>query len=47
MAVRLLHDAVCEHPTKETAASNKLHSIPQNNKASKILLGTVDDADDV
>jgi hypothetical protein len=36
MAVRLLHDAVFEHRTKETAARTKLHSILQNNKVSKI-----------
>ena len=27
MAVRIFHDAVFEHPTKETAARTKLHSI--------------------
>jgi hypothetical protein len=47
MAVRLLHDAVFEHRTKETAARTKLHSILQNNKVSKILRGAVDVADDV
>jgi hypothetical protein len=47
MAVRLFHDAVFEHPIKETAASTRLHSILQNNEVSKILRGTVDDADDV
>jgi len=47
MAVRLWHDAVFEHLTKETAARNKLHSILQNNEVSKILRGAIDDADDV
>jgi hypothetical protein len=46
MAVRIFHDAVFEHPTKETAARTKLHSILQNNEVSKILRGAVDDADD-
>jgi hypothetical protein len=45
MAVRIFHDAVFEHPTKETAARTKLHSILQNNEASKILRSAVDDAD--
>jgi hypothetical protein len=45
MAVRIFHDAVFEHPTKETAARTKLHSILQNNEVSKILRGVVDDAD--
>jgi len=30
--VRIFHDAVFEHPTKETAARTKLHSILQNNE---------------
>jgi hypothetical protein len=46
MAVRIFHDAVLEHPTKETAARTKLHIILQNNEVSKILRGAVDDADD-
>jgi hypothetical protein len=46
MEVRIFHDAVFEHPTKETAARTKLHSILQNNEVSKILRGAVDDADD-
>jgi hypothetical protein len=46
MAVRIFHDAVFEHPTKETAASTKLHSILRNNEVSKTLRGAVDDADD-
>jgi hypothetical protein len=46
MAVRIFHDAVFEHPTKETAARTKLHSILQNNEVSKILRGAIDDADD-
>ncbi len=45
MAVRIFHDAVFEHQTKETAARTKLHSIPQNNEVSKIFRGAVD-ADD-
>jgi hypothetical protein len=46
MAVRVFHHVVFEHPTKETAARTKLHSILQNNEVSKILRGAVDDADD-
>jgi hypothetical protein len=46
VAVRIFHDAVFEHPTKETAARTKLHSILQNNEVSKILRVAVDDADD-
>ena len=34
MAVLIFHDAVFEHPTKETAARTKLHSILQNNEVS-------------
>ena len=44
-AVRILRDAVFDHPTKETAAVTKLHSILQNNEASNILRGAVDDDD--
>jgi hypothetical protein len=47
MSVRLFHDAVFEHPTKETTARTKLHSNLQNSEVSKILRGAVDDADDV
>ena len=32
MAVRIFHDAVFEHPTKEMASRTKLHSILQNNE---------------
>jgi ribosomal protein L1 len=46
MTVRIFHDVVFEHPTKETAARTKLHIILQNNEVSKILRGAVDDADD-
>jgi hypothetical protein len=46
MAVRIFHDTVFEHPTKETAARTKLHSILQNNEVSKIPPGAVDDTDD-
>ena len=46
MSVRLFHDTVFEHQTKETAARTKLHSILQNNEVSKILRVAVDDADD-
>jgi hypothetical protein len=46
MAVRIFHDSVFEHPTKETAARIKLHIILQNSEVSKILRGSVDDADD-
>jgi hypothetical protein len=46
MAVRIFHDAVFEHPTKETVARTKLHSILQNNEeVSKILRGASDEAD--
>jgi hypothetical protein len=41
MAVWLFHDADFEHPTKETTARTKLHSILQNNEVSKILRGAV------
>jgi hypothetical protein len=44
-AVRILRDAVFDHPTKETAVRTKLHSILQNNEASNILRGAVDDDD--
>jgi len=49
MAVLIFHDArdaVFEHPTKETAARTKLHSILQNNDVSKIVQGAVDDTYD-
>jgi hypothetical protein len=46
MAVRIFHDAVFEHQTKETAARTKLHIILQNNEVSKILRSAVDDAND-
>ena len=46
MAVRIFHDAVFEHPTKETVARTKLHIILQNNEeVSKILRGASDEAD--
>ena len=44
-AVRLLHDAVFEHPQKETPARTKLHSILQNSEVSRILRGAIDDDD--
>jgi hypothetical protein len=43
MAVLLFHDAVFEHPTKETAVRTKLHRILQNNEVLKIVRGAVDD----
>jgi hypothetical protein len=46
METRLLHDAVFEHPAKETAARTKLHSILKNNEVSQILRGAVDDGDE-
>jgi hypothetical protein len=46
MAMRIFHDAVFQHPTKEKAARTKLHSILQNNEVWKILRDAVDDADD-
>jgi hypothetical protein len=46
MMVRIFHDAVFEHSTKETTARTKLHSILQNNEVAKIHRGAVDDADD-
>ena len=44
-ACKLLHDAVFEHPTKETAARTKLNSILKTNEVMEILKGAVDDAD--
>ena len=44
-ACKLLHDAVFEHPTKETAARTKLDSILRTNGGVEILKGAVDDAD--
>ena len=44
-AVRLLHDAVFEHPQKETPARTKLHSVLKNNEVSKVLKGAIDDDD--
>ena len=45
LAVRLLHDAVFEHPQKETPARTKLHSVLKNNEVSKVLKGAIDDDD--
>ena len=44
-ACKLLHNAVFDHPSKETAARTKLHSILCTNEVAEILKGAVDDAD--
>ena len=44
-ACKLLHNAVFNHPSKETAGRTKLHSILKSNKVVEILKGAVDDAD--
>ena len=44
-ACKLLHNAVFDHPSKETAGRTKLHSILKTNKVAEILKGAVDDDD--
>ena len=43
-ACKLLHDAVFDHPTKETAARTKLNSILKTTEVVEILKGAVEDA---
>ena len=40
-----MHDAVFDHPKKETAASTKLHSFLKTNENVEILKGAVADDD--
>ena len=44
-ACKFLHNAVFDHPSKETAARTKLHSILKTNEAAEILKGALDDDD--
>ena len=44
-ACKLLHNAVFDHPSKETAGRTKLHSILKTNEVAEILKGAVDDDD--
>jgi len=46
-ACKLLHGAVFDHPTKETAGRTKLQSILKNSQDSLILKGAVIDEDAV
>ena len=41
----LLHNAIFDHPSKETAGRTKLHSILKTNEVAEILKGAVDDDD--
>ena len=45
-ACKLLHDSLFDHPTKETAARTKLHSVLKTNEVVEILKGAVEDDDD-
>ena len=47
LAVRTLHDAVFDHPKKDTAGRRKLLSTLQNNEVKSILAGTVFDDKDL
>ena len=44
-ACKLLHNAVFNRPSEETAGRTKLHSILKKNKVAEILKGAVDDDD--
>ena len=45
-ACEFLHDAIFDHPTKETVARTKIHNILKTNEFVEILKGAVDDDDD-